>query len=95
MKIKYEAKLSILDSIKTKEWFIIIKNGCPYCMKTKVLLDSKKIKYEKEILDEFNQDYIYGKINSFIKNYRLVPIIFYNGEFIGGYNELKIKLNSI
>jgi len=92
MNLIYQPKLSILDSIKTKKWFIIMKNGCPYCIKTKELFDSNHIKYEKEIIDEFNQDYIYTKIDPLTKNYRSVPIIFYNGKFIGGYNELKLNI---
>lgn len=59
---------------------------CPFCINAKELLDEKGIKYEeyniqkdndkkKELLEKTGQD--------------TVPYVFLDGEFIGGYDDLK------
>lgn len=64
---------------------------CPYCS------------YATKLLDERNQPYIYHDITNLkteafevlkdkLGKHRTVPIIFYAGELVGGYNDLKICL---
>lgn len=76
--------------------------GCPFCVETQKLLDENNLKYtyynintlisEKVISDsnEFRQ-----KLHSRIGDYSFVPLIFINGNFIGGLRELKRDLSKI
>lgn len=76
--------------------------GCPFCVETQKLLDENNLKYtyynintlisEKVISDsnEFRQ-----KLHSRIGDYSFVPLIFVNGNFIGGLRELKRDLSKI
>jgi glutaredoxin len=82
------------NSIKTSAfsnsgWYIVTKDGCPYCDKAKALLTEKGINYKVEVLNNSNKEQIYKKLDSLTNNYRYFPMIFYNDKFIGGYTELK------
>lgn len=71
------------------ETFIIYtKEGCGYCKKAKELLSSKGISYKDIPMTSENKERIYKKIDKLTNNYRYFPIIFREGEFIGGYTEL-------
>ena len=80
------------------EYVIFIKKECPYSKDGIKLIKSKKKRYRKFDVNEFGGKekvikimkklgYIGKKIN-----HNTVPIIFENGKFIGGYEELKTKL---
>ena len=58
---------------------------CPFCIRAKKLLDEKNIPYE-----DFNVDETPGMREELVKktNYKMVPQIFINDEFIGGFDEL-------
>ena len=58
---------------------------CPFCIRAKKLLDEKNIPYE-----DFNVDETPGMREELVKktNYKKVPQIFINDEFIGGFDEL-------
>jgi glutaredoxin len=78
---------------------IYSKSGCINCRKVKDLL--KRYEFDYEIID--CDDYLFeDKDNflSFIKSYSVVdwksfPIVFFNGNFIGGLNETKEYLDTI
>lgn len=59
---------------------------CPYCKQAKKLLEEKNISYKDHPIDRNNEkkQELYKKTNQ-----NTVPFIFINGEFIGGYSELK------
>ncbi|WP_462137235.1 glutaredoxin domain-containing protein [Candidatus Mycalebacterium sp.] len=59
---------------------------CPYCIASKSLLDSKSIEYEEIDLTQDPGQRV--KISEQY-NWRTVPLILKNGEFIGGFNELE------
>ena len=61
-------------------------NQCPYCMEAKELLRSKGIKFETISLND-NDDLREELVQKY--NYRTVPMIFINEEFIGGFKELQ------
>jgi len=58
---------------------------CTYCRRAKSLLETKKVDYEEIRLDEDTE-----KRKELVEklNWRTVPIIFVNEQFIGGYDEL-------
>ena len=58
---------------------------CTYCRRAKRLLEAKQVDYEEVRLDEEAE-----KRKELVErlNWRTVPMIFINEQFIGGYDEL-------
>ena len=77
------------SSFSNSGWYIVTKDGCPYCDKAKSLLSQKGIKYKVEVANDSNKVQIYKKVDNITNNYRYFPMIFHNGKFIGGYTELE------
>ncbi len=63
------------------------KPTCPYCVQAKALLAQKKIKFEDH--DISNNPSLRKKISDSVGGYGTVPMIFLDGNFIGGYSELQ------
>ena len=61
------------------------KKNCPYCEMTKEELELRGIQYEYIDIEEVNKkaSEVSGR-----SDWKTVPVIFMNGNFIGGYNEL-------
>lgn len=59
---------------------------CPFCVRAKELLEEKNIPYREVVLDgdDEKKRALYEKTGQ-----NTVPFIFINGDFIGGYTELK------
>jgi glutaredoxin len=79
------------DKPNEKGFTIYSKSGCTNCLKTKAYLKQKHLLFDVVDCDEY---IIEDKENflSFIKNtagkeIRMFPMIFYDGNFIGGFNE--------
>ena len=75
------------------DFTIYSKSGCENCKKVKNLLKDKGIKY---IIIDCDEYIIFDKQNFllFIKNIAhkdctTFPMVFNNGEYVGGYNETK------
>lgn len=67
------------------------KETCPYCTKTKELLDSKNLSYKYiDVLKDITYAELVALKTRLNKN--TVPMIIINDEMIGGYNEL-VKLD--
>jgi len=65
------------------------KPQCPYCDMAKQLLNQKGLEYTAVTLgEEFTRDDVVAKFPTA----RTFPIITIDNEYIGGYNELKRKL---
>lgn len=58
---------------------------CTYCIRAKKLLETKQVDYEEVRLDEDTE-----KRKELVEklNWRTVPMIFVNEQFIGGYDQL-------
>ena len=58
---------------------------CTYCRRAKKLLETKQVDYEEVRLDEDAE-----KRKELVEklNWRTVPMIFVNEQFIGGYDQL-------
>ena len=73
------------------------KIGCPYCENTKKLIINNKLKYRLYDVDEFggieNVVTMLKKNGYKIGNHKTVPIVFGDGEFIGGNNEFEKFIN--
>lgn len=61
-------------------------NHCPYCVRAKVLLESKNIPYTEHNID--NDDAKKAELHQ-QTNQTTVPFVFINDEFIGGFTELQ------
>jgi len=65
---------------------IYTTSTCPYCDAAKHLLKQLKIPYEEENLDH-NQE-LRMKLSQENNGWRTVPMIFIDGQFIGGFDDL-------
>jgi glutaredoxin len=72
------------------------KSGCINCTKIKKLLLEKKIFFLDVQCDEFlledKEQFLLFINEKAQKECKTFPMIFYNGEFVGGYNEVKINI---
>ena len=70
---------------------IYSKSGCPNCLKSKTLLNSKHLLVKVINCDEYileDKDSFLSFITSLSNTeVKLFPIIFYDGKFVGGYIE--------
>lgn len=66
------------------------KNQCPYCDQAKNLLKMKGIEFEER---NINKDFTKEQLLEAVPTARTVPQIFLDGELIGGFTELRAKLN--
>jgi glutaredoxin len=63
---------------------------CPYCDMAKALLKQKSIVFEEKIV---GVDVTREQLLEAVPNAKTVPQIFLNGELIGGYEQLRSKLD--
>lgn len=76
----------IAEELKKHSSFIIVKPNCPFCVQAKALLKRKnvdcaeiKLSENMKLVDEIVKE----------KNHMTFPMIFLNGEFIGGCDDLQ------
>lgn len=67
------------------------KHNCTFCDMAKNLLKQKDIPFEEKKIGE---GYTKEELLEAIPSARSVPQIILDGEFIGGFNELKRKLSA-
>ena len=67
------------------------KTTCPFCVRAKNLLEAEGVEYT-----EINLEQHPNEVQPLIErtNYRKVPQIFINDEFIGGFSELTLLTKS-
>lgn len=63
--------------------------GCVWCDKAKTLLENKKIPYEEK---KIGSGYKKEDLLEAVPGARSVPQIFLDGEYIGGFDQLAIRL---
>ena len=66
------------------------KNQCPYCDQAKNLLKSRGIEFEER---NVSVDWTREQLLEAVPNARTVPQIFLDGELVGGFTELRARLN--
>lgn len=66
---------------------IYIKPTCPHCARTVTTLKEKNI--ETEIIDVSQNPTLRQEVSESVGGYRTVPMIFLDGEFIGGNSDLQ------
>lgn len=65
------------------------KNQCPFCVQAKAMLESKGIEYEER---NVSQDWTREQLFEAVPTARTLPQIFLDGEYVGGFTELRKKL---
>jgi glutaredoxin-like protein len=76
------------DAKKPLEVVIFTRDGCPYCVKAKGLLQDRGIPYEELVL---NRDYT-GRALRAVSGVDMVPQVFIDGEHVGGSDRLEAWL---
>jgi glutaredoxin 3 len=66
------------------------KNSCPYCVQAKALLTQKGIEFEERNIEV---DWTKEQLLEVVPTARTLPQIFLNEEHVGGFTELRTKLN--
>jgi len=66
------------------------KDQCPYCVQAKALLESKGIEYEERNI--MHGTYTKEQLLEAVPTARTLPQIFLDEEYVGGFNELRKKL---
>ena len=66
------------------------KDQCPFCVQAKALLESRGIEYEER---NVSQDWTREQLLEAVPTARTIPQIFLDEEYVGGFNELRKKLN--
>jgi glutaredoxin 3 len=66
------------------------KDQCPYCVQAKSLLESKGIEYEERNI--MQGTYTKEQLLEAVPTARTLPQIFLDEEYVGGFNELRKKL---
>lgn len=69
-----------------KDIKVYTTNFCSYCVSAKRLLEKANLPFEEIHLD--GQPELRRKLSEENGGYRTVPMIFIDGQFIGGYTEL-------
>ena len=68
------------------------KNQCPFCDQAKNLLKMKGIEFEER---NVNKDWTKEQLLEAVPGTRTVPQIFLDGELVGGFTELKKRLDNV
>jgi glutaredoxin 3 len=66
------------------------KDQCPYCVQAKALLESKGIEYEERNI--MHGTYTKEQLLEAVPTARTLPQVFLDEEYVGGFNELRKKL---
>ena len=73
-----------------KGWTVYTKSNCVYCDRTKKLLENDSVYINCDVwLVEHKEQFLNHMKDQIGWEYKLFPMIFYNGTFIGGYTETK------
>ncbi len=82
--------MEFVEPLKTG-FTVYSKSGCINCTKAKNLLKDKFLFFQvidcDEYLIDFKQEFLETMKNKIGKSYSNFPMIFYDGRFIGGFNE--------
>lgn len=66
-------------------FLIYTKDNCPYCVKAKTLLSIKKMNF---VESKIGEDITREDFMSLFPDQKKVPLVFYDDNKIGGYDEL-------
>lgn len=67
------------------------KDSCTFCVQAKQLLEGKGIEFEER---KIGKDWTKEQLLEAVPTARTVPQIFLDEQYVGGYQELRQKLNN-
>jgi glutaredoxin 3 len=67
------------------------KDSCTFCVQAKQLLEGKGIEFEER---KIGKDWTKEQLLEAVPTARSVPQIFLDDQYVGGYQELRQKLNN-
>ena len=72
---------------------ILTKEDCKWCTKTKELIPHAHFISCDTMLED--RDTFFSEIDQLTgQEYRTFPMVFFNREFVGGYKEVKLKIDT-
>jgi glutaredoxin 3 len=83
----YKNNPSLRKGLVMSDIKLYTKTTCPYCHALKDLLSEKGLTYEEILLDDKPDLRI--KLMEENNGWRTVPMLFINGQFLGGYTDFK------
>jgi glutaredoxin len=72
-----------------KQAIVWSKDACAHCEQAKNLLKSKNIAYEER---NIMKDWTKAQLLEAVPTARALPQIFLDGEYVGGFSELRAKI---
>jgi glutaredoxin len=69
------------------------RNSCPFTQRAKMLLESKKFPFDYLDISASQQEF-FSICRPKIGNHQTVPVVFHDGKFIGGFQELEQYLQN-
>ena len=78
-----------------KGWFMFTKQKCSYCTKAKAMLPEAVFFECDTILGNKREDFLAFVDGLSNKKPRTFPMIFYDGQYMGGYTETNAYLESM
>lgn len=79
--------------VQAKAILVYSKDNCPWCVKAKELLDKHQLSYvEMKFGEDFDADGLRSVIGPDRK--LTVPQILFDDELVGGYEDLRIRLEA-
>ena len=82
--------MSMIEVPQSNGYTIYSKSNCPYCTKAKQLLTTAHIVECDDFLTADKPDFL-RQMDVFTGlQYRTFPMIFYDGDFVGGFTEAKV-----
>lgn len=64
------------------------RDNCPFCVQAKALLTQKGIEFEER---NISADYTKDQLLEAVPGAQTIPQIFLDGEYVGGFKELRAK----
>lgn len=75
--------------IPSEGWFMVTRDGCPYCHGAREWFRTKKIPVQEAILNNMvERNAFYDQIKD-VSHERTVPRIFRDGKLVGGFSDLQ------
>jgi glutaredoxin len=80
-----------IDAPKSTGYTIYTKSNCPYCVQAKQLLTTAHVVDCDPHLTPSVKLFFLQYMDTLTKQqYRTFPMIFYDGQFVGGYTDVKV-----
>lgn len=99
----YFSIIQKISDVDRDTYVIFFVYGCPYCQDAINILRSNNLRFKAYDIDKIpgGMNTLLNVLNKnrdvirFNPRHRTKPIIFYNGRYLGGFNELREKIDEM